>query len=141
MEYSLKSISEDVAVKLELDREKRKDDLAKLPVDEIKNKLAGLNAHRRELERKQAGLKLLIVIFIFVACAYAYARNSYISSAISHFDQCLAICSPYLSQEERIKLLAQYASVASKNDYQVLINSINKIAETNELKLPLFIIL
>jgi len=81
------------------------------------------------------------VLFLFLACAYAYLRNSYISSAIAHFDQCFAICRPYLDSTTQIEMLARYVSITSKGDYEMLLKSLSDVADKQRSSLPQFIVL
>lgn len=143
--YMRSSISEGNTVKLVQDKERYLEILKNLPKEEVEKHASELKIKLHAIETelaKQIFLGVFLgVLFLFVISIYGYARNSYICLAISYFDQCLAICRPYITPEERVKFLAQYASVSSKSDFALLIKSISNISETQNLVLPKFIML
>lgn len=113
---------------------------------EISNKIkengvSYLDSEIKKLESEMAFAILLMATLAFILSSYSFVRNAYIISAILYFDQCLAICMPYLDEEKKIKLLSQYALINTGNDYFQVVNQLKEIAEKKEIKLPKFVAL
>lgn len=53
------------------------------------------------------------------------------------FRQHMAILSPHITEKENKELLAQFASMSRKKDYDDLIAKVNKIAKSNGIVLPI----
>lgn len=137
-EYNQTHLPEDAVIKLAQDKEREMEAFKNMPAEVRAARVAELNSKIYSIKRKGANIQLLGAFWFAVIIFYSFIRNSYISSAICYFDQCLAICSPYLSAEEQIKLFAQYASISSRKDYLLLINSFEDVAQTHNFELPYF---
>lgn len=100
--------------------------------------ISGLDSRRKELEEKLSLLLFLFSIYFFVFTLYAYLRNSYVVSAIGYFDQCSAICLPYMTDDARKHLTSKFAQIKTKADFQEVIGHLHEVAEKNNLRLPSF---
>ncbi len=112
--------------------------LSKEEIEEYKRFLEG---EMYEVEITIERLELLLAVMAFVLSTHSWARNSYIFSSISYFDQCLSICRPNLDESMEKHLLARFASIATKADFEALIRDLRGIADTHQLKLPRFVVL
>ena len=55
---------------------------------------------------------------------------------VKHFDNCMTICEPYVSQQEGAMLRSRFARIHSGKDYLAVIGDLREIAKTNDLQLP-----
>lgn len=108
----------------------------------FKNKgLSGIELEKKKLESELAFIFLILVTFGFTLTSYSFVRNSYIISAIIYFDQCLAICLPYLDDGKKLQLLSDYAQINTGKDFTSIIIQLKELAEQNGIKLPTFKVL
>jgi hypothetical protein len=66
------------------------------------------------------------------------SRVSYVNRAITHFNQLLAISSPYLTPDERLKQISLFAQVHNRDDYFKIVTDLSTVCEQNKLKVPEF---
>jgi hypothetical protein len=55
----------------------------------------------------------------------------YTNAVVSHFNQTLAIASPYITVDQRTIFIARFASMQSRNDFILLFGDLNKITEAH----------
>lgn len=88
--------------------------------------------------KKLFWIMALVTIFI-TTFAFVYAsRVGYINRAITHFNQLLAIASPYLSPEDRIKAASQFAQIKKRDDYVAITADLTKKCTDNKVTPPSF---
>ena len=56
---------------------------------------------------------------------------AYTNTVIARFNQTLAVASPYISAEQRTVFVARFASMKTRNDFVLLFEELNKIAESH----------
>lgn len=99
----------------------------------------------KDLGNKQkATLSLAAFVFatvLLIRTSYSHLRNSYVIALITHFDQCLAICLPYIEEHAKRKLLSQFAQIKTANDYFEVIQQLRTVAEQNNIELPTMVVL
>jgi hypothetical protein len=99
--------------------------------------------HRLDQFRKKAKEKYHLFLIIFASSAsvfiiYLLIKYSIIYSAISFFDQCIAICGPYLKNDEEKQLLSDFALITSSEDFYRILNRLSSIAHENNKTIPPF---
>lgn len=77
---------------------------------------------------------ILIATVIFISLSASF----YVNNAITYFNQCLAICSPYMSNEAVLVFKSKFAQINSKEAYVDLIHELKSIADSNNLSMPYF---
>ena len=81
---------------------------------------------------------LILVVFLLVFSAVQANQVAYENRAITHFNQLLAIASPYLREDERIMFRSRFAQISSKDDYAKLVEALTAICRAQKLKTPEF---
>lgn len=100
------------------------------------NNLA-LESRVRRLHRFTLGafsLSLALVAWVLVG----NAKSNYINTAIAHFEQSLAIVSPYAMQEELLMLRSRFAQVTNRDDFVAVLSEIDRIGDRSGLELAGF---
>ena len=87
---------------------------------------------------KWSYIAFVSVIALFTVSMISTIRLQYINSAISHFQQVLAICSPYLEPEKEKQIISSFAQIRSQKEYVNILNELKEIAKTNKLYVPKF---
>jgi hypothetical protein len=83
---------------------------------------------------------------VFVVSAYALLLISiiqanqlaYVNRAIAHFNQLLTITAPYVSEDARLAYKAQFAQVASAEDYGAVVAKLDDVCRAKALRCPTF---
>lgn len=92
-----------------------------------------------ELEKELSSAWFSLALFAFILTALPHARYRYMSAAIAHFDQLMAICAPYLSNEDEKAFRSAFAQIACRNDYLTIVEKLRDHAHTHGVsKLPGF---
>ncbi|MFX0199722.1 MAG: hypothetical protein ACFFCW_26670 [Candidatus Hodarchaeota archaeon] len=96
-------------------------------------------AHTRSNRIVKRGYILFMFAIIWsMVFMISTIRLRYINSAISHFQQVLTICSPYLEPGKEKQVISSFAQIRSQKEYVNLLDDLKKIATTNKLYLPKF---
>ena len=104
-------------------------------------RLGELKAELKVLERRLALLQraaLLLGIFMLSLLVFRAIKLTYISSAITHYEQAFTICLPYLSEPERSSIRSQYAQIKTKEDYVRVLQRLQDVATGHAVTLPTF---
>ncbi|MGA7952252.1 MAG: hypothetical protein WCA07_01915 [Gloeobacterales cyanobacterium] len=99
-----------------------------------KEQLSGIEKNRRRI-LIQGGLLFLFLITFSVIYSL---RVSYVNRAITNFNQLLAISSPHLTPDERLKQISLFAQVRNRDDYFKIVTDLSTACEQNKLKVPEF---
>jgi len=65
-------------------------------------------------------------------------RMNYENTAITHFEQSIAIVAPYVETDEEKLFLSRFAQIRNKDDYVEIIRDLEQVAEKNNLTFPDF---
>jgi len=99
----------------------------------------GESDEQKELRVRRLRRTGRIAHFTSVALAFAMllqiGRFIYTNAIISHFQNCLARCAPVLSVDEEEQYLAQFAMVQTRQDYVVLLSSLQRVATSHNIRL------
>ncbi len=112
---------------------------AKFPSQEARLAAVDMEAMRlnREIEKlERIGILLAVLVISFLL--FRVISLEYVSSAASHFEQDFAICSPYISETDRLFIRSQYAQMRSRDDYNRLLQRLEDVAHSNGVSLPEF---
>ena len=87
--------------------------------------------------------KASLVLFVFGIAFFAWmlignAKGRYINTAIVHYKQSVSIVAPAATDAELALFNSQFARVASKNDYEVLMADIARVGARVSLTIPAF---
>lgn len=115
--------------------------------EEIKDVKTSIEEGRKELSSSPINFLvkisycLLFLVVAFSICLMVYStRLMYINSAVTHFHQLRAICSPYLEAEKEKQIISAFAQIQNQKDYINITNELKEIAKINNLYIPKFII-
>lgn len=107
--------------------------------------LASFSGNKIEqiLQRQVIGIKLkyslAIVLFaVAISIFIIWSLEVYESEAVSHIQQALTICSPYMSEEKVKEINSEIARIDSRNDYVVLEKKLREIADKQNIEIPNF---
>lgn len=111
-----------------------------LSLDELVKEEQRLSNRVKELEKEMALALFISSLFGFVVTTLVHARYRYFSTAISYFDQLMAICAPYVSSEEEKMFRSEFAQMTCHGDYVTIINKLRqKASEHGISRLPVFL--
>jgi len=79
-------------------------------------------------------LSALIGIIFFIQLLLINYENS----AITHFEQSLAIVAPYMNTDKEELLVARFAQIRNKDDYVTIIRELEQVGDSNNVNLPHF---
>ncbi len=65
-------------------------------------------------------------------------RITYIVRAANHIEQFQRIVAPFITENQRLSLASRVAQIASKDDYEKIINELTTIADMHHLRVPQF---
>lgn len=97
-----------------------------------------------QADNKQNELKKIVTILscLLLFCTSSFLIEaifvSYKISAVAHFQQSIAIVSPYIDTQNEEELFSKFAQIKSNVDYDSLISELDEIAIKNGKKLPVF---
>lgn len=106
-----------------------------------KKEIARLESEIAEREKEMVTFLFLTTLLLATYMLTSYAKCAYIHNATCHFDQVLAICSPYIDKHEKAHILSNFARIKSKKDYEKIIKELKDIANQNNINdTPYFLI-
>jgi hypothetical protein len=110
-------------------------------VSYAKQRLAELEGELSTFKRK-AGMwenfVVLNVIFFLSICTFRFITLSYISSAVTNYEQSYTICLPFLSDAEGSSIRSEYAQIHNKEDYVHVLQKLEAVAASHNISLPSF---
>ena len=74
---------------------------------------------------------ILMIIFFIVIMTWSGFRNAYINDQITYYHQLYDTVAPFIDEEEKLMIKSNFAQIKNKNDYDVIINQLKKIADEN----------
>lgn len=99
------------------------------------------NKERKSKKSENAKIIILLIV-IFVYIIFLFLSLSTIFSVVNKsifiyrvFQANIAICTPHIAEDERNKLLAEFAKMESKDDYMAINKRLEDIAKINGIKL------
>jgi hypothetical protein len=99
-------------------------------------------AARRSLSRGR--LRQLILLYVFFICVFGsslfvtFLLNNQANLTVTHFQQSLRICRPYMTPNEYIRFESDFAQMRKRDDYLRLSDSLGAVARKNNETLPKF---
>ena len=73
----------------------------------------------------------LLIIFLI-----QMSQAATVNRIIVHFNQCMAITSPYLDEEQEELLRSRFASMKTKDEHTQIMADLEAVATKNEITLP-----
>lgn len=113
-------------------------------IESLKDRISKSRARNSELvPRARLIHKTTYALFVCGVAFYTWmligaVKDRYINSAIVHYEQSLAIVTPYASTYELSVLNSRFARIASKNDYVALMDDVAKVGRRGNLNLAQF---
>jgi hypothetical protein len=104
-------------------------------------RLGELGAELETLKRKLVVSQTIFLLFVVFQLSLFMFRSitlSYISSAITHYEQSYTICLPFLSETDRFAIRSQYAQIHTKEDYVKVLRLLHDAAGSHNVSLPKF---
>lgn len=108
-------------------------EIPKMTAEVAAKELKRLEREIKRLEIEIAKGYLLIITPMLFFSFYSWVKNTYVFSAISYFDQLLAICSPYINSKEIDKYKSQFALIQNREDFVNTTDSLREIAKENSI--------
>lgn len=81
---------------------------------------------------------LVLILFLLVFSVVQANQVAYENRAITHFNQLLAIASPYLREDERVMFRSRFAQISSRDDYAKLVTALTATCRAHKLITPEF---
>lgn len=91
----------------------------------------------RRLQRSTFGIWVPSVAFA-AWMLVGLVKSRYVNSAITHFEQSVAIVAPYASDREVVMLRSRFGLLASREDYQRILSEIESIGARGHVNIPQF---
>jgi len=79
---------------------------------------------------------MVILALPYIGFSYSSLRETFVNNRITYFTQSLDIISPYISEQELLKLKSDFAQIRSQKDYQDIIGGVDKTGSDNKLVMP-----
>jgi hypothetical protein len=95
-----------------------------MSLEELQKEKERLGIQQHGLKKKLGLILFTVSLIGFVVTTLVHVRYRYLSTAIAHFDQLMAICAPYLSTEEEKTLRSAFAQMTCRNDYVTIIEKL-----------------
>lgn len=83
-------------------------------------------------------LLCFVVLYVCVFYIFIFYRINYINLAITHFEQCYTICSPYLDSKEKDLTKSRFSQIKNKEDYLKVMNFLYERTKANSIECPQF---
>lgn len=106
-------------------------------VKKLQSDVAGQTRSLKKI-RVLAYTALCLTVIYAAALESDYLRSVYVSSAVTHFHQVLAIARPYLAEGREAQILSKFAQIAVKDDYVAVVKELEEAAKKNNAKIPMF---
>jgi hypothetical protein len=107
---------------------------ARQRLTELEGELSTLKRSARMWEN----VLVLNVIFLLSACVFRLITLSYISSAVTNYEQSYTICLPFLSNAEGSSIRSEYAQIHNKEDYVHVLQKLGAVSASHNISLPPF---
>ena len=85
-----------------------------------------------------AYLMLFFNLFLIGNVAFGSFQIKYVNCAITHYQQLLNICDPYISANDKKHIVSTFAQINNKDDYVSVIEKLKKIAKEKIQSIPKF---
>jgi hypothetical protein len=126
-----------------IDTEQLKEQLEQLRerMGQLNERMAIETQQLNEIEKSRRRVLIqggLLFLFLITFSVIYSSRVSYVNRAITNFNQLLAISSPYLTPDERLKQISLFAQVRNRDDYFKIVTTLSTVCEKNKLKVPEF---
>ena len=108
--------------------------------------------NKNEKERKECGKKIieeeilpimyilsLITVFLSVVILYRFSTINRTNLVITYYTHSMSVIRPYIEEQQYLLFEQKFALMLSKEDYDEIIKSLNKIANDNSVDLPEYI--
>jgi hypothetical protein len=109
-----------------------------------RGRVAALSEEGRERRRNRLNRALSWLLGVFavfsVILLVRFVMINYTNIAITYFEQSLAICGPYLTDQEAKEIRSGFARIKKREDYVKIMQLLEGVAEPHGLKLPQFTI-
>lgn len=83
-------------------------------------------------------LQCYIYVMMILTIGGRVSIEIYKNMAITHFEQCCIICSPYITDNDLKIIKSSFARIKNRDDYINVIGRFKGIADTNNIELPDF---
>jgi hypothetical protein len=148
----------DVAIFLKMRKNARELDELKAEFDELANLHANEDSEdKKEIDIESIGLRLKrsrnrikkifpVLLYVMIVSLALNAGAQFISlleisesnSAYTFFRQSMAICRPYVSDQQAQMIKSRFAEINGRADYLTIIDELQHIAASHQRKLPEF---
>ena len=78
----------------------------------------------------------LLGLFVFVFTIFTVGQTGYVISKQNDFLQLKRIASPYLSEDERLKIDSEFSLIGSMEEYMELMDKMRIVASENDVEIP-----
>lgn len=110
--------------------------VSQMPLEELRADLTELEKDVGDPVKEVALLIFTVGLIGFVWNGFVYVRNTYVIFAIRLFDQCMAICAPFMDELGQKEIISKFALIKNESDYVALLGRLNKIAVDHDVELP-----
>lgn len=94
------------------------------------------------LAGRQVGRMLLVASILLSLLGgmflYGHIVNTYVSQASQYLLRCSAILAPYLNEQTRLELTAEFYKIQTKRDFADIVDKMHHIGRENGAELPAF---
>lgn len=102
---------------------------------ETKNYLDNLEINVNNSNKKRSFILKFVTGFLIFIMIFLYAQQSFVNTAITKALSNIEIVSPYISESEYRHLKSDFYSINNHEDYDLLINTLEEIADANSINL------
>jgi hypothetical protein len=82
----------------------------------------------------------LLLIFLTTLLLLLFQRAAYINRAANYLEQLANIAAPYQTEKERLLVRSKFAQIVSRDQYVLLIRSLEELARSHGASVPRFAI-
>lgn len=112
-----------------------------VPTKELADKISKLQNEINENEKELAIEAFFASLLFSIYAAYSHIRNSYVVSGVLHFEQCLSIIRPFITEQDYHIFNSRFSQIKNSLDYKNILNEIYDLCHENNSITPDFLLL
>lgn len=106
-------------------------------IEDLEREAIALEPRFTRIYRLNYALAAVVVLTV-ASNLITYARNSYVSAAVSHYHQAMRIAAPYLTPTEEKEIASAFSQVSRKTDYVAVLRKLEGVASAHGQRVPKF---
>lgn len=84
-----------------------------------------------KIRKRYRFILILVIIFLVVWLNWTWFRVAYINDKVTYYNQLYDTVAPFINEKEQLMIKSNFSQIKNKEDYDVIIDHLKKIANEN----------